>query len=132
MEQQELQNVLPQLNKNIKWVIPDSIRSDHATHMIVQQTGTEFTFLFFEIAPTLFMGSPEEQIEAYKTLEYVEAKCVAKVVMSAENATLGANNLIESINRFNLMMFQAAKGQENAGTRSSTETPESAKFSTSS
>lgn len=132
MEQQELQDVLTQLPKAIKWVIPDSIRTDHATHMIVQQQGTEFTFLFFEVAAPLFMGPPEEQIEAYKALEHIEAKCVAKVVMSAENVTLGANNLIESINRFNMMMLQAAKGQENAGTRNSTETPESARFSASS
>ncbi len=132
MEQQDLQTVIMHLPKAIKWVGSDSIRTDHATHLIVQQNGSEFTFLFFEAASPLFMGSPEEQIAAYKELPYIEAKCVAKVVMSAENATVGANNLIESINRFNMMMFQAAKGQENAGTRSSTETPESAKFSTSS
>ena len=131
MEQQDLQTTISHLPKAIKWLVPDSIRTDHATHMIVQQQGSEFTFLFFETTMPLFMGPPEEQIEAYKALEYIEAKCVAKVVMSAENATLGANNLIESINRFNMMMLQAAKGQENAGTRNSTETPEGAEFSAS-
>jgi hypothetical protein len=115
MEQQELQDTLTQLPKVIKWVIPDSIRTDHATHMIVQQQGSEFTFLFFEAAVPLFMGPPEEQIAAYKALEYIEAKCVAKVVMSAENATLGANSLIENLNRYHSMVQQAMKGQENAG-----------------
>ncbi len=43
--------------------------------------------------------------------------------MSAENTTLGANNLIESINRFNAMMLQEVKGQENAGTPTDTELP---------
>ncbi len=114
MEQQELQGPLTQLPKAIKWVIPDSIRTDHATHMIVQQQGTEFTFLFFEAAVPLFMGPPEEQIAAYKALEYIEAKCVAKVVMSVENTTQGANNLMETLNRYNLILQQAMKGQENA------------------
>ncbi len=110
MEQQELQDTLTQLPKAIKWVVPDSIRTDHATHLIVQQQGSEFTFLFFEAAAPLFMGPPEEQIAAYKALEYIEAKCVAKVVMSAENATLGANNLIENLNRHHSMVQQAMKG----------------------
>ena len=114
MEQQELQDTLTQLPKTIKWVVPDSIRTDHATHLIVQQQGSEFTFLFFEAAAPLFMGPPEEQIAAYKALEYIEAKCVAKVVMSAENATLGANSLIENLNRYHSMVQQAMKGQENA------------------
>ena len=114
MEQQELQGPLTQLPKAIKWVIPDSIRTDHATHMIVQQQGTEFTFLFFEAAVPLFMGPPEEQIAAYKALEYIEAKCVAKVVMSVETTTQGAINLMETLNRYNLILQQAMKGQENA------------------
>jgi len=131
MEQPDLQTTISHLPKAIKWVVPDSISTDHATHMIVQQQGSEFVLLFFETTTPLFMGSPEEQIEEYKKLPYIEAKCVAKVVMSAENATLGANNLIESINRFNMMMLQATKGQENAGTQNRTETPEGAESSAS-
>ncbi len=114
MDQQELQATIAHLPKAIKWVIPDFIRTDHATHMIVQQQGSEFTFLFFEATSPLFMGSPEEQLKAYKELEYIEAKCVAKVVMSVENTTLAANNLVESLNRYNLIVQQAMKGQENA------------------
>ena len=116
MEQQDLQTIVMNLPKAIKFVGSDSLRTDHATHLIIQQSGSEFTFLFFEATSPLFMGTPEEQIEAYKALDHIEAKCVAKVVMSAENATVGANNLIESINRFNAMMLQAMKGQENART----------------
>ncbi len=123
MEQQELHEPTVNLPKAIKWIVPDSIRTDHATHMIIQQQGSEFTFLFFEATTPLFMGPPEEQIEAYKALPSIEAKCVARVVMSAENTTLGANNLIESINRFNAMMLQEVKGQENAGTSTDTELP---------
>src|SRR5260370_41979328 len=114
MEKQDVQNTIAHLPKAIKWVGSDTIRTDHATHLIVQQQGSEFTFLFFETTSPLFMGSPEEQIEAYKALEHIEAKCVAKVVMSAENATLGANNLIENLNRYHTMVQQTMKGQENA------------------
>jgi len=123
MEQQELHEPTVNLPKAIKWIVPDSIRTDHATHMIIQQQGSEFTFLFFEATTPLFMGSPEEQIAAYKELPYIEAKCVVKVVMSAENATLGANNLIESLDRYHATLQQAMKGQENddTGTHRSTD-----------
>jgi len=113
MQQPDLQNLITSLPKPLKWVIPDSIRTDHATNLVVQQQGSEFTFLFFETESVLYSGSLEEQLEAYKGLPEVKAKCVAKIVMSAENAMEAANNLIESINRFQ-MLFQAAKGQENA------------------
>jgi hypothetical protein len=115
MEQQDLQTIIEHVSKNVKWVIPDSIRTDHATHMVVQQQGSEFTFLFFETASPLFMGSVEEQIAAYNALNYVEAKCVAKVIMSAENATLAANNLISSLNRYHSGQL-APKGQADAET----------------
>jgi len=107
MEQEELPDTKSPLPKTMKWVVSDSIRTDHATHLIVHQQGSEFTFLFFEEAVPLLMGSSEEQIAAYEALEHLEAKCVAKVVMSAENATLAANTLIESLNRYQETLQQA-------------------------
>ncbi len=132
MEKQELQTTITHQPKNIKWVGYDTIRTDHATQMIVQQQGSEFTFLFFEATVPLFSGSPEEQIAAYKELQYVEAKCVAKVVMSVENTTLAANSLIESLNRYQATMQgiqQVMKGQENADTGTPKPTKQSASSS---
>ena len=56
------------------------------------------------------MGSPEEQIAAYEALEHIEAKCVAKVVMSAENATLAEYILMESLNMYQATLQQAMNG----------------------
>ena len=116
MQQPDLTNrsVIVSASKTIKWNVPDSLRTEHATNLIVQQRGSEFTFLFFEAEPPIISGTPEEQAQAYQNLQEIPAKCVAKIVMSAENATEAANSLIESINRFNAMVFQAMKGQENA------------------
>jgi hypothetical protein len=100
----------------IKWEIPDSLKTEHATHLVVQQRGSEFTLLFFEQETLLFSGTPEEQIEAYKALEFTKAKCLAKIVMSVEDITLGINNLITSLNRYHSEQ-QAAKGQADAETK---------------
>ena len=93
-----------------KLVVSDTIRTEHATHLIVQQRGSEFTFFFFEEAVPILMGSPEEQTAAYEALEHIEAKCVAKVVMSAENATLAENILMESLNMYQATLQQAMNG----------------------
>ena len=114
MQQPDVSDLVTSTPKPIKWIVPDTLRTDHATHLVVQQQGSEFTFLFFETESLLFTGTLEEQTAEYKALSEVKAKCIAKVVMSAENATEATNNLIESINRFNMMLLEAAKGQENA------------------
>lgn len=114
MQQSDVSNLVTSTPKPIRWIVPDTLRTDHATHLVVQQQGSEFTFLFFETESLLFTGTPEEQTAEYKALSEVKAKCVAKVVMSVENASEAANNLIDSINRFNMMLHQATKGQDNA------------------
>lgn len=121
MQHPEVNDLMVRLPKPLKWIVPDTIRTDHATHLVVQQQGTEFIFLFFETESLLFTGTPEEQMAKYEEIPAVNAKCVAKIVMSAEHTTEATNNLIESINRFNRMMIQAMKGQENVGTPTSTE-----------
>ncbi len=112
MQQAEGSSFVANISKPIKWVIPDTIRTDHATHLVVQQQGSEFLLFFFETKTILFSGTPEEQIAAYQNLPELEAKCVAKIVMGVENTMLAVNNFIESVNRFNIMI-QEAKGQEN-------------------
>lgn len=108
--------------KPIKWVIPDSIRTDHATQLIVQQQGTEFTLLFFETETLLFTGTLEEQIAAHNAIPLIHAKCVAKLVMSAENVGLATSSLLEALTRFtSTLSAKRKKGQENAGTPEHTE-----------
>ncbi len=100
-----------QIAKPIKWIIPDTIRTDHATHLIVQQQGSEFTLLFFEVRSPIFLGTPEEQVAAMQELENVEAACVSRIVMSVENVPLAANHFIQVVSN---AIVQFTKGQEDA------------------
>lgn len=121
MEQSDVNKLIAQLPKPLTWIVPDTIRTDHATHLVVQQQGSEFTFLFFEMESVLFSGTPEEQAAQYEKLEAVNAKCVAKVVMSADRIPEATNNLIESVNRYQAMMLQLMKGQQDARTEDNTD-----------
>lgn len=114
MDQHEASEIISQMSKPIKWVIPDSIRTDHATHLVVQQQGSEFTLLFFELQAPVMMGTPEEQIEAFKEIPFAEAKCIARIVMSPETIAQVTSNLVDAFSRFEAMLLAATKGQENA------------------
>lgn len=112
MAENEAMDTTPaQIAKPIKWIIPNTIRTDHATHLIVQQQGSEFTLLFFEARSPIFLGTPEEQIAAMEQLEHVEATCVSRIVMSVENVPLAANHFMQVVNN---AIVQFTKEQENA------------------
>lgn len=112
MAEHELTDTTPaQIAKPIKWTIPDTIRTDHATHLIVQQQGSEFTLLFFEVRSPIFLGTPEEQVAAMQELENIEATCVSRIVMSVENVPLAANHFMQVVNN---AIVQFMKEQENA------------------
>lgn len=65
MEQSKVDdNLVVNIPKPIEWVIPDSIRTDHATHLVVQQQGTEFILFFFE-ADTILYKEKLAQAFAY-------------------------------------------------------------------
>jgi hypothetical protein len=114
-------NLVVDTPKPIQWVIPDSIRTEHATHLVVQQQGTEFMLFFFEAETDLFTGTLEEQFAAYRNLPTQKAKCVAKVVMSVENVGQAANSLMEALNK--MLQTMNMKGEENAEAPGDTESP---------
>ena len=100
--------------KPVKWTGYESLRTEHATHLIVQSHGSELTFLFFEYQPPLTIGTPEEQAAQIEHLPHVEAKCVAKLVMSAPNADQAANVLSEQLEQFKSAVQDAMKAAKNS------------------
>ena len=102
MNQSDEHKTMTETPKQIKWAIPDSIRTDHATHIVLQQQGSEFVWLFFELQGPVLMGTLEEQLREYHKLASIEARCVAKIVMSVENITLAAKDFLEVLSRFQI------------------------------
>jgi hypothetical protein len=109
-QQEQFDGIPPFLPKPVKWIIPDSIRTDHATHLVVQQQGSELILLFFEVRTPLFVGTPEEQLAAMQAIESVEATCIARIVLSIENVPAAVINFQQG---WELAMKQISKGQEN-------------------
>ncbi len=100
--------------KPVKWTGYESLRTEHATHLIVQSHGSELTLMFFEYQPPLTVGTPQEQAAQIEQLPHVEAKCVAKLVMSAPNAAQASNVLSEQLEHFKLAVEEAMKSAKNS------------------
>ena len=116
MNERELKSINLQkrpMPKPIKWTGYESLRTEHATHLVVQSHGSELTFLFFEFQPPFTIGTPEEQATQMENLPHVEAKCVAKLVMSAANASQASNVLKEKLEHFNSELQNAIKELKN-------------------
>lgn len=114
MNENELNSTRAGVSKPVKWTGYESIRNEHATNLVVQSHGSEFTFLFFEVQPPFTTGTPEEQAIQLQELPYIEAKCVAKIVMSIPNALEAGNVLNEQLDKIKKAIQEAVKGAKNA------------------
>jgi hypothetical protein len=103
-----------QMPKPVKWTGYESLRTEHATHLVVQSHGSELTLLFFELQPPFTTGTPEEQADQMAKLPHVEAKCVAKIVMSVPNAAQASDVLSEQLEHFKLAVQDAMKIAKNS------------------
>lgn len=88
----------------LNFVIPESIHTEHATNLIIQQRGSEFILLFFEIQQPLHAGTPEEQIKAFQNTKSINAVCISRLVVSVENIQEMLQNMNLSLVQFQQMV----------------------------
>jgi hypothetical protein len=53
-----------------------------ANHFVIQRTEHEYILYFFDLQAPLLIGTQEENRKEAELLEYVEARCVAKIVIA--------------------------------------------------
>jgi Protein of unknown function (DUF3467) len=68
----------------IEWHVPDSIQSRYATNVVVQPGQYEFILSFFETQLPIFMGQPEENRAKLEQIGAVQAVCVGRIIVAAE------------------------------------------------
>ncbi len=67
MNSQEIEEISGQLSKPVKWHIPDFIKTEHATHLVVQQQGSEFILLFLNCKCLFFQGQKRNSLKLIKS-----------------------------------------------------------------
>ena len=98
----------------IDWIVPESIPTLRATHIVIQQSGpTEFIVSFFEQRPPLFMGSVKQQLDQFKKLEKVPTVCVARLVVNQDKLLEFVDVFKDSIDEFHLKTQAITEKKEN-------------------
>lgn len=72
----------------------------HANQMIVQHTEQEFIVTFFELLPPVVSLDPEMRKEQLAQLASIQARPVARVVVSAERMREFIGALVENYQRY--------------------------------
>lgn len=67
----------------IKWHIPEDLKCQYASNMVVQHTDHEFTISFFNITPPLILGEYEQVKQELGKMENVQADCVGRIIVAA-------------------------------------------------
>jgi len=62
---------------------PEDLKSNFVSNIIIQHESDHFILAFFEIWPPVILGETDEEKRiAIESLEQIEAKCVARLVVS--------------------------------------------------
>ncbi|MGB8348677.1 MAG: DUF3467 domain-containing protein [Ktedonobacteraceae bacterium] len=102
-EQRESKNItLP-----IEWHVPDAIQSRYATNVLVQALQYEFIVSFFEAKLPLFVGQPEEMRMKFEEAGAIQAECIARIIVAADQLPNVINALQASLDA-----YRAAKAEE--------------------
>jgi len=83
----------------IERIYPDNLQSYFVSNIVIQHQPDHFILSFFEVWPPAILGeSDDEKQQALNSVDYVEAKCVARFVLTParmkEFAQLMSENLI--------------------------------------
>jgi len=81
--------------------VPDDVRTEYVTNLVVQHTKHEFTVTFFQIPQPLLLGSPEQKRRQIESLEEVSARCVGRFVFATSRMPEVVQVLKDNMETFN-------------------------------
>lgn len=86
---------------SLKRAYPDDLDSHFVSNIVVQHQHDHFIVSFFEVWPPLILGeTAEERREALDAIQEVEAKCVARLVVTPARMREFIDTLSENWDRY--------------------------------
>jgi len=70
-----------------------------ANHFVVQHDNSVFRLMFFEVHPPLILGDEEDKKKAIEQLKSIEARCVARIIIPAEQMPKVVEALVSNIQK---------------------------------
>ncbi len=95
----------PEIGKNLKieWKYPKDLKSNFVTNMVVQHRPDYFVVSFFEVWPPTLLGPEEEVLAKLEQIDNIEARCVARLVVTPQTMKEFTQVMSENITKFEEM-----------------------------
>lgn len=89
----------------IERIYPDELQSHFVSNVVVQHQPDIFVLSFFEVWPPAILGdSDEEKRKALEAVVRVEAKCVARLVLTPGKMKEFMETMAENLQNYDKMM----------------------------
>lgn len=89
----------------IERVYPEDLQSHFVSDTVVQHQPDVFVLSFFEVWPPAILGeSDEEKKRAIDAIDHVEAKCVARLVLTPSKMREFLETMSENLRNYEHMM----------------------------
>lgn len=80
--------------------IPDDLQSFFIDHVVVQHDQEKFILTFYELFPPLYVQEGDIDLSKFNELDSVEAKCVARIVVTPKRMEQFYKALTNNIEKF--------------------------------
>jgi len=108
-------NILGEKKVRINRKYPEDLQSYFASHFVVQHRPEYFILSFFELWPPAIIGDAQERQEALDALDMVDAKCVARFVITPGKMRELIDALNENLNNYEEMVKMLIAMEEGEG-----------------
>ncbi|MBI5291177.1 MAG: DUF3467 domain-containing protein [Chloroflexi bacterium] len=88
----------------VKFAFPDDLQSHFVTNFIIQHQPESFVLSFFEVWPPAILGNEEEQRAAIESFEEIEAKCIARMVITPSKVKELLAALKDNVEKYDVLI----------------------------
>lgn len=94
-------------------VFPENLQTHFVSNLVIQHDPESFTLSFFETWSPLLTGTPEEMQQQFDAIDKIEAKCVARMVLTPSKMRQFVQAMSENLSNYeNLMREQTEQHKE--------------------
>ncbi|HSW56377.1 MAG TPA: DUF3467 domain-containing protein [Ignavibacteriaceae bacterium] len=84
----------------INYQVPEDIESHFSDSFVVQHQKDHFILTFYQILQQPILGTEEERIEQLKNIKQLNAKCIARIIVTPQKIEDITRVLSENIEKF--------------------------------
>jgi hypothetical protein len=84
----------------IEWHIPEDLKRQYATNMVVQHTDEEFIISFFEVKQPIILGLPDEIKSTLEKFDSIRAECFSQIIVTPNRMKVFINTMQKNLEKF--------------------------------